>query len=146
MRLFNHFFHGSALGGRAPKPTMALRTYQLLLIVTASIAGLFAALGTSPHLMAEQTEPVVPIQVRRFEFTPAQIVLKRGVPVILELTSLDVVHGFNVPGLGIRTDVFPGHPTQVRLLPDKIGQFDFRCDHFCGIGHWKVKGAIVVEE
>jgi cytochrome c oxidase subunit II len=146
MSLLNRLSHRSALGCRAPRPTLSLGTCQLLLIVTALVAGLFAALGTSPNLMAEQMEPVVPIQVRRFEFTPAQIVLKRGVPVILELTSLDVVHGFNVPGLGIRTDVVPGHPTQVRLVPDKIGQFDFRCDHFCGLGHWKVKGTIVVEE
>jgi cytochrome c oxidase subunit II len=125
---------------------MSLRIWPFLLIVTASFAGLFAALGTSAQLRAEQTEPVVPIQVRRFEFTPTQIVLKRGIPVILELTTLDVVHGFNVPGLGIRTDVVPGQANQVRLVPDKIGRFDYRCDHFCGLGHWKVKGTIVVED
>lgn len=72
--------------------------------------------------MATQTEPVVPIQVKRFEFTPTQIVLKRGVPVILELTSLDVVHGFNVPGLGVRTDVVPGQISQVRLVPERKGR------------------------
>jgi cytochrome c oxidase subunit II len=125
---------------------MSLRTWQALLLATASFVGLLAALGTSAYLMAQQTEAVIAIQVKRFEFTPTQIVLKRGVPVILELTSLDVVHGFNVPGLNIRTDVVPGQATQVRLVPDKVGRFDYRCDHFCGLGHWKVKGTIVVQD
>src|SRR5258708_31481595 len=146
MSLFTRLIRHRALSWIAPRPTMSLRTWQFLLIATASFAGLFAALGTSAHLMAEQTEPVVAIQVRRFEFTPTRIVLKRGVPVILELTALDVVHGFNVPGLGIRTDVVPGQASQVRLVHDTIGRFDYRCDRFCGLGHWKVKGTIVVED
>jgi cytochrome c oxidase subunit II len=125
---------------------MSLRTWQVLLLTTAAVAGLLAALGISARLMAQQTEPVIPIQVKRFEFTPTQIVLKRGVPVILELTSLDVVHGFNVAGLNIRADVVPGQATQVRLVPYKVGRFDYRCDHFCGLGHWKVKGTIVVQD
>jgi cytochrome c oxidase subunit II len=142
------FLRLAGLGGVvfAPRPAMSFRTWQVLLLATASLVGLLAILGTSTHLMAQETEPAIQIQAKRFEFTPTQIVLKRGVPVILELTSLDVVHGFNVPGLGIRADVLPGQTTRVRLVPDKVGRFDYRCDHFCGLGHWKVKGTIVVED
>jgi cytochrome c oxidase subunit 2 len=141
MNLFTPLIRHKAQSWVAPKTA----TWQVLLLTAAAVAGLLAALGTSARLMAQQTEPVIPIQVKRFEFTPTQIVLKRGVPVILELTSLDVVHGFNVPGLNIRADVVPGQATQVRLVPDKVGRFDYRCDHFCGLGHWKVKGTIVVQ-
>ena len=146
MNLFTPLIRHKAQSWLAPRPTMSLGTWQVLLLVTALLVGLLAVLGTSTHLMAQQTEPAIPIQIKRFEFTPTQIVLKRGVPVILELTSLDVVHGFNAPGLGIRADVVPGQVTQVRLVPDKVGRFDYRCDHFCGLGHWKVKGTIVVQD
>ena len=146
MSLFASLIRHKTQSWLAPQPAMSLRTWQVLLLATASLVGLLAVFGTSTHLMAQQTETAMPIQAKRFEFTPTQIVLKRGVPVILELTSLDVVHGFNVPGLGIRADVLPGQTTRVRLVPDKVGRFDYRCDHFCGLGHWKVRGTIVVED
>jgi cytochrome c oxidase subunit II len=146
MNSFTPLIRHKAQSWLAPRPAMSLRTWQVLLLSTAAVAGLLAALGTSARLMAQQNEPVIPIQVKRFDFTPTQIVLKRGAPVILELTSLDVVHGFNAPGLGIRADVVPGQATQVRLMPDKVGRFDYRRDHFCGLGHWKVKGIIIVQD
>ena len=146
MSLFTPLIHHQAQSSPAPRTAFSLRTWQVLLLVTASFVGLLAALGASAYLMAQQTEAVIPIQVKRFEFTPTQIVLKRGVSVILELTSLDVAHGFNVPGLNSRADVVPGQATQVRLVPDKVGGFDYRCDHFCGLGHWKVKGTVVVQD
>ena len=146
MSLFTPLIRQKAQPCLAPRPATPLRTWQVLLLITALLAALLAVLGISTHLMAQQTEPAIPIQIKRFEFTPTQLVLKRGVPVILALTSLDVVHGFNAPGLGIRADVLPGQITRVRLVPDKVGRFDYRCDHFCGLGHWKVKGTIVVQD
>jgi cytochrome c oxidase subunit 2 len=84
--------------------------------------------------------------VKRFEYSPREIHLKRGAPVVLEITSLDVPHGFNLPDLGVRADVVPGVPTRVRLTPDKVGTFTFRCDVFCGSGHEELDGTIVVTD
>ena len=44
-------------------------------------------------------------------------------PVVLEIRSLDVPHGFNLPDFGIRADVVPGMPAHVRVVPDKVGTF-----------------------
>lgn len=91
-------------------------------------------------------EQVIPMTVKRFEYRPREVHLKRGVPVIFEITSLDVPHGFNLPDFGVRADVIPGRPARVRLVPDRIGTFTFRCDVFCGGGHEELDGTIVVTE
>jgi 3',5'-cyclic AMP phosphodiesterase CpdA len=95
---------------------------------------------------ADQTVPVVAITAKKFEFLPAKVTLKLGVPVILELTSLDVDHGFSCPDLNIRADVHAGKYSQIRFTPQKAGSFSFLCDVFCGEGHEGMTGTITVEK
>jgi cytochrome c oxidase subunit 2 len=85
-------------------------------------------------------EQVIHLTAKRFEYTPNEITLKKGVPVTIEITSLDRDHGFKVPELGIRADVKPGETSRVRIVPDRVGRFEFRCDVFCGSGHEDMAG------
>ena len=89
-------------------------------------------------------ERVIQITAKKFEFAPAAIELKVGVPVVLELRSLDRKHGFTVPDLKVDTQIEPGDVTRVRIVPDKRGTFEFHCDVFCGSGHEEMTGQIVV--
>jgi cytochrome c oxidase subunit II len=91
-------------------------------------------------------ERVVEIAVKKFEYIPAEVTLKKGQPVRLELTSLDHLHGFDLPDLGIRADVKPDETAVLHLVPQKIGQFVFHCDIFCGDGHEDLQGVITVVE
>lgn len=94
-----------------------------------------------------QTERVIKITAKKFEYSPNEIRIKKGVPVILEFTSLDRVHGFTVPDLGgIRATIEPGKATQVRITAPKAGTYEFHCDLFCGEGHEGMTGKIIVEE
>jgi cytochrome c oxidase subunit II len=77
---------------------------------------------------------------------PEEIKVKKGVPVDLELTTLDRLHGFDVPGLGLRAQIVPGDTTHVKFTPEKAGRFLFHCDIFCGDGHEDMDAAIIVEE
>jgi cytochrome c oxidase subunit 2 len=87
---------------------------------------------------------VVRISARRFEFTPFEVRVKQGETVVLELTSEDRVHGFNLPAFKIRKDIVPRDVTRVTLTPDKEGTYPFHCDVFCGDGHEDMTGALVV--
>ena len=91
-------------------------------------------------------ERVVEIAVKKFEYIPPEITLKKGEPVRLELTSLDRLHGFDLPDLGVRVDVRPDETATVHLTPTKTGQFVFHCDIFCGDGHEDLQGVITVTE
>ena len=110
-----------------------------------SLGGLALAAGTiGLHAATQPKEQVIKILARRFTFTPNQLTLRKGVPVILELSTADVVMGFSVPDFQIRADILPGKVARVRLVPDKVGTFVFLCDIFCGSGHETMNGVITV--
>ena len=120
-------------------------------IITVTAFVLFAAVATMAgwHRLVtaavpDGAEQVVHMTAKRFEYNPSQITLKKGVPVILEITALDRDHGFKIPALGIRADLKSGEVTRVRIVPDRTGTFEFRCDVFCGSGHEDMAGEIVV--
>ena len=98
------------------------------------------------YAVAQPAEKVIRISAKRFVYTPNEIRLKKGEPVIIELTSEDIVMGFKVPDLNTRADVIPGKTVRVRLVPVKAGRLDFLCDIFCGSGHEEMNGAFVVED
>ena len=93
-----------------------------------------------------EAERVIQVTARKFEYSPSEITLQRGVAVVLELTSLDREHGFKLPALGIDTKIEPGQVTRVRIVPTQTGHFTFACDVFCGSGHDDMSGELVVTE
>ncbi|HMA28697.1 MAG TPA: cupredoxin domain-containing protein [Thermoanaerobaculia bacterium] len=112
----------------------------------------WAVTGLVPVLLlaaaaGRSAEPrVVKISAKRFEFSPPEVHLKKGETVVLEVTSEDRVHGFNIPAFKIRRDIVPKEVTRVTLTPDKAGTFSFRCDVFCGDGHEDMTGTLIVPE
>ena len=90
-----------------------------------------ALLGSAPRARAEEAR-VVDIAAKRFEFSPREVVLRRGEKVTLRLRSGDVTHGFYQKALGIDTTIERGKTTEVTLTPEKAGRFLTICDHFCG--------------
>lgn len=94
---------------------------------------------------AQSSERIVKITAHKFEYEPSDIHLKLGEPVVLELTSKDVTHGFNIPDFGLRADLEPGETVRVRLVPEKAGSFEFHCDNFCGLNHESMSATITVQ-
>jgi cytochrome c oxidase subunit II len=113
--------------------------------LTMALSGLLLGAATiGLRAAAQPEEQVIKILARRFTYTPNKLSLKQGVPVILELTSADVLMGFNAPDFDVRADIIPGKVARVRLVPDKVGTFTFLCDIFCGSGHETMSGTITV--
>ena len=89
---------------------------------------------------------VIKITAKKFEYSPNEIKIKAGIPVIFEFTSLDRIHGFTVPDLGaIRATIEPGKATRVTILAPRAGTYEFHCDIFCGDGHEGMTGTIIAE-
>jgi cytochrome c oxidase subunit 2 len=102
------------------------------------------ALGGVVLSAGTRDERVIELTAKKWEFTPSKIVLHKGVPVVLDLRSLDRNHGFAAPELGIRANVMPDKPTRIRIVPTKVGTFAAHCDVFCGEGHEGMVAEIVV--
>jgi cytochrome c oxidase subunit 2 len=115
-----------------------------LFIAACLLAAALAAGAAGTGARADEGDRVIKVTAKRFEHNPKEITLKKGVPVTLEFTSLDRLHGFNCPDLGIRTDIVPGKVSRLHFVPQKVGTFDFHCDIFCGEGHEGMMGKIIV--
>ena len=115
-------------------------------LCVAGVAGTVLLALAGAYGGAPADEPVIKITAKRFEYNPSEITLKKGVPVTLELTALDRLHGFDIPQLGLRADVFPDQTVQVHLTPTTVGRFIFHCDIFCGFDHEDMAGYITVVE
>jgi cytochrome c oxidase subunit 2 len=93
---------------------------------------------------AQPKPRVIAIRAKKFEYTPSEIQLKLGEPVVLEFTTEDVHMGFDAPELGLHADIVPDKVLRLPFTPAKSGHFDFACDVFCGSGHDEMGGVIIV--
>ena len=115
------------------------------LLICAMLASCFGA-GFAAAAATQPKERAIKVVSRRFTFSPDNIVIHKGERVRLEITTEDVLMGFNAPDFAARADIPPGQVTVVHLQPDKTGTFTFLCDIFCGSGHENMSGTITVVE
>jgi len=117
-------------------------------ILIAASAGLLIQQTVAQPTVHEMRndEQVIRISASNFEFKPSEILVRKGVPVTLELISQDRHHGFKLAEFHLRADIKPGVVEKVRFVPDKVGTFTFICDVFCGDGHEEMSGTLRVIE
>jgi cytochrome c oxidase subunit II len=96
---------------------------------------LITGLATIPAAESATAPRRIEITAKRFQFTPGEITLKKGEPVILVLKSIDVPHGVRFKELGIDTHAGKGQTSEVPFTPEKTGHFTGHCAVFCGAGH-----------
>jgi cytochrome c oxidase subunit 2 len=81
-----------------------------------------------------------------WEFYPQNITVQKGDNVVIHLTSVDVHHGFYIEAWNKTADLFPNQTVMIEFTADKVGDFQYYCTVYCGIGHWDMKGYIRVQE
>ena len=114
------------------------------LFLRASIAGGAVAAAGPLAILAQPKPRIIPIQARQFTYEPAEVTLKLNEPVVFQLTTADVVMGFSMPDFKVRGTIIPGQVTEVAMTPNKLGEFIFLCDVFCGSGHENMEGTMRV--
>jgi len=72
--------------------------------------------------------------------------LKLNQPYKFVLRSKDVLHNFTVPQFRVKMDLIPGMTPYAWLTPNRTGRFDIMCEELCGIAHFAMRGAVVVDE
>jgi len=76
-----------------------------------------------------------------------QLYLPVNRPILLELSSLDVIHSFWVPEFRVKQDALPGGPAfvrELRLTPTKLGTYELVCAELCGQGHTQMVAKVPV--
>ncbi len=129
------------------KTTMIKNRVVTMTLLAAACGIALAAVAPKTNLASADVNPkVIEITAKKFQFTPSEITLKKGEPVILRLTSTDRVHGFMAKPLKIDTDIAAGKTTDVAVTPATAGDFTVICDHYCGTGHGNMKMKVSVVE
>jgi cytochrome c oxidase subunit II len=105
---------------------------------------------------------VIEVSAKKYEFSPAEIHVKQGEKVELKVHSVDETHGVKLSlapeGAKDKKDVglvfdSPAENGKVTRGTDQVldfvakepGTYDFVCAKFCGFGHDKMKGKLIVE-
>ena len=88
----------------------------------------------------------IQVTLRRYEFNPGSLRVRKGEQVRLILAAVDHDHGFKIDDFNVNQKVLKGTTVVVEFTADKAGTFQFRCSNVCGIGHRGMKGTLVVEE
>ncbi len=69
-----------------------------------------------------------------------------GRPVVLTMTSQDVIHDVFLPAFRIKQDVLPGRYTNEWFTPTRPGIYHLFCAEYCGTFHSQMGGRVIVME
>ena len=67
-------------------------------------------------------------------------------PVIVYLSSQDVIHSFGIAEMRVKQDAVPGLQIPVWWVPNRLGQFEVNCSQLCGLGHYRMRGFVTIME
>lgn len=118
---------------------MRLRIDVLALLALASMAPLY---GTQADDVTE-----VEVVASRYAFKPATIEVPRGHTVRLVARSADVTHGLEIEAFDVKEELPKGgEPVTIEFVAAKAGKFKMTCSEYCGSGHERMNGTLVVLE
>ena len=67
-------------------------------------------------------------------------------PVIVYLSSKDVIHSLKLVAMRVTQDAIPGMRIPLTFTPNKIGRYQIECAQLCGGGHAQMSGGILTVE
>lgn len=112
-----------------------------LVILLIALAGIQARADTTEMRAVEIT-----LTARKFKFSRPTIIVQKGQPVRLTVTSTDVEHGFAIKELKIKERIEAKQSKVIMFKPEQSGRFRYYCSVYCGDGHDDMTGELVVTD
>lgn len=85
------------------------------------------------------------VTASRFKYEPDTLEVREGDRVVIVVRSTDVEHGFAIKKLKVKADVPKGGgPARVEFVAPPAGTYEISCSEYCGKGHSRMKGKLVV--
>jgi cytochrome c oxidase subunit 2 len=66
-------------------------------------------------------------------------------PVLVHLSSKDVIHSFGLYEMRVKQDAVPGMDIPVWFVPNRPGEYEITCSQLCGLGHYRMRGFVTVQ-
>jgi cytochrome c oxidase subunit II len=74
-----------------------------------------------------------------------QLTVPVNTPVLVHLSSKDVIHSFGLTEMRVKQDAVPGLDIPVWFIPNKLGEYEISCSQLCGLGHYRMRGFVSVK-
>jgi cytochrome c oxidase subunit 2 len=74
-----------------------------------------------------------------------QLTLPVDRPVLVHLSSKDVIHSFGLYEMRVKQDTIPGLDIPVWFIPNRIGDYEITCSQLCGLGHYRMRGFVNIK-
>jgi cytochrome c oxidase subunit 2 len=105
-------------------------------------------LGKTDHLQASQDNPIGLVKddpaAKDDLLLLNQMYLPKDRPVRVQVRSMDVIHSFFLPNFRVKQDAMPGMTIDIWFTPTEVGDFEIACAEHCGLGHYRMRGAVHV--
>ncbi len=75
-------------------------------------------------------------------YTINQLNLPVDKPVLVYLSTLDVIHSFGLSSMRVKQDAIPGIEIPVWWIPTVTGEYEINCSQLCGLGHYRMRGTM----
>ena len=66
-------------------------------------------------------------------------------PVLVHLSSKDVIHSFGLYEMRVKQDAIPGMDIPVWFIPNRVGDYEITCSQLCGLGHFRMRGFMTIQ-
>lgn len=66
-------------------------------------------------------------------------------PVLVHLSSKDVIHSFGLYEMRVKQDAVPGLDIPVWFIPNRAGEYEITCSQLCGLGHFRMRGFMTIQ-
>ena len=66
-------------------------------------------------------------------------------PVLVHLSSKDVIHSFGIYEMRVKQDAIPGMNIPVWFIPNRVGEYEIACSQLCGLGHFRMRGFVTIQ-
>lgn len=118
--------------------------------------GKMVALGVGASPRTQGQDPFVSVNVLGLQFawiftypnsgvTSGELHLPAGKEVELTISASDVIHSLWIPEFRLKQDAIPGRESELRFVPQIVGEYSVVCAELCGSYHGGMKTRVIVQ-
>ncbi|WP_051251722.1 cupredoxin domain-containing protein [Psychrilyobacter atlanticus] len=87
---------------------------------------------------------IIEVESFRYSYSPSIIVVNNGEKIRIKFSTGDTEHGFKISEINFDLKAKKGKPAEGDFIAPKSGIYEITCSVFCGSGHKKMTGRLVV--
>lgn len=111
----------------------------ILAVIITGVGFMYSFFGQTAVIAAKSDIKVFSVKAFKYGFDPNIITVNKGDKVKINITNFDIIHGISIPDLRVNGN------DKLEFPADKLGEFVWYCNNYCGDGHSRMQGKLIVQ-